>query len=176
MMLTHKNSTERSFVGHAPLRNAPLAEFARETLVLDDSTAATWVDAFDAAWLGSRWTELETLLERYVTLTSSDFSRSIVGRDAALRHLRVQRARTQIHEHAVADLRGYTSGRIGIITYRWQRDWTVDRERRSGAGRDILVLQPSSKGWRLSWRGQTVRQRPGSLGLATWPSDWEQTT
>jgi hypothetical protein len=173
MMLTHKCSTEPSRAGNFPLRNPPLAEFAREALVLEDSTAARWVDAFDAAWLGSRWTELATLLERDVTLTSTDFSRSIVGRDAALRHLRAQRGRTQIHEHVVTDLRGYTSGRIGIITYRWQRDWTVDCERRSGAGRDILVLQPAASGWRLSWRGQTVRQRPGSLGGSSWPSDWE---
>jgi hypothetical protein len=176
MMLTHRGSNEDPLIGNSSRRRPPLAEFARDTLVLEDATAAAWVDAFDAAWLASHWTELETLLERDVTLASTDFSRSIVGRHAALRHLRAQRARTQIHEHAVADLRGYTSGRIGVITYRWQRDWTVDRERRSGAGRDILVLQPSLDGWRLAWRGQTVRQRPGSLGVSSWPSHWEHAT
>jgi hypothetical protein len=171
MMLTSNPQPERLRVEESPLRHSGSPAPDEETLSLDDFRASTWVQAYDSAWLGSRWTTLEQMLERDVTLMSTDFARSIRGRDAVLQHLRAMRVRTEIHEHTITALKGYTSGSVGIITYRWQLDWTVDRERRSGAGRDILVLQPSVKGWRLSWRGQTVRQRPGSLRDSNWPSD-----
>jgi hypothetical protein len=174
MMLTCKDLPARSVV-ESPLLHGPRAAGTEEdTFSLDDFKASTWVQAYDAAWLGERWKTLERMLEHDVTLMSTDFARAIRGRNAVLEHLRALRGRTVIHEYTVAGLKGYTSGPVGIITYRWQLDWSVDRERRSGTGRDILVLQPSLTGWLLSWRGQTVRQRPGTLGEPTWPSEWDR--
>jgi hypothetical protein len=131
------------------------------------------VQAYDAAWLARRWSELEKLFAPDVTLMSSNFAQAIVGREAVLDYLRALMQRMYVHEYTVADPRGYTSGSVGIITYRWQLDWTVARERRSGAGRDILVLKPEASGWQLTWRSQTVRQRPGAVVDSSWPIAWE---
>jgi len=128
------------------------------TQALDDMKAALWVQAYDAAWLGQNWENLERLLTPDITFVSNDFLRAIVGRTAVLKHLRSTMAQTQVHEYNATDLKGYTSGSISVITYRWQLDRTSDGERRSGSGRDILVLQPALDAqWQLVWRGQTVR-------------------
>jgi Domain of unknown function (DUF4440) len=144
-----------------------------DVLSLNDSTGAAWVQAYNVAWLGRRWSGLEKMLAPDITLMSTNFAQAIVGREAVLNYLRALMQRTYVHEYAVADLKGYTSGSVGIITYRWQLDRTVARERRSGAGRDILVLKSEASGWQLTWRGQTVRQRPGSIADSSWPSTWE---
>jgi hypothetical protein len=81
--------------------------------------------------------------------------------------------RTYVHEYHVEDVRGFTSGVVAIITYGWQLDWTVESERRSCAGRDILVLKPQAPSWQMTWRGQTIGRRPGASVDASWPSIWE---
>jgi hypothetical protein len=164
---TPVETRERTFAGIRGAGTAP----TETDLALDDSKAAAWVQAYDAAWLGRRWSALEKIFAADVTLVSTDFAQAIVGRETALNHVRNLMARTHVHEYTTAALKGYTSGAVGIITYCWQLDWTVDRERRSGAGRDILVLQPAATGWELTWRGRTVRQRPGAIGNSAWPSE-----
>ena len=143
-----------------------------QPISLDDSQAALWLQAYDAAWLSQKWQILEELFAHDVTLVSTDFVRAIVGRSAVLEHLRATMARTHIHEYDASDLKGYTSGSVGVITYRWQLDRTVDGERRSGYGRDILVLEPARDHWQLAWRGQMVRHRPGAEFGHAWRSDW----
>jgi hypothetical protein len=75
----------------------------------------------------------------------SAFSQKAVIRDVAVKVLlrRPENGRF-VHEYNATDLKGYSSGSVGIITYRWQLDRTVDRERHSGSGRDILVLEPAT--------------------------------
>jgi hypothetical protein len=143
-------------------------------VALDDFQAAVWVQAYDAAWLGKNWDALEHLVTPDVTFVSTDFVHAIAGRRAVLNHLRSTMARTHVHEYNATDLKGYTSGPFGVITYRWQLDWTVDRERRSGTGCDVLALHPNALGrWQLAWRVQMIRQRPGMDLARGWPSDWQ---
>jgi ketosteroid isomerase-like protein len=122
--------------------------------VLDDLAAAVWVQAYDAAWLGRDWTTLERCLAPDIALMSPAFTTAIVGRDAVLAHLRAMMCGVQIHEYNATDLKGHSSGAVGVITYRWQLDWTVDRARRPLSGRDILVLRAASESWQLMWRVQ----------------------
>jgi ketosteroid isomerase-like protein len=122
--------------------------------VLDDLAAAVWVQAYDAAWLGRDWTTLERYLAPDIALMSPSFRTAIVGRDAVLAHLRAMMFGVRIHEYNATDLKGHSSGPVGVITYRWQLDWTVDHERRPLSGRDILVLCATSEGWQLMWRVQ----------------------
>jgi Domain of unknown function (DUF4440) len=121
---------------------------------LDDLAAAVWVRAFDAAWLGRDWTTLEGRLAPDIALMSPAFMTDIVGRDAVLAHLRAMMCGVQIHEYNATDLKGHSSGPVGIITYRWQLDWTVDHKRRPVSGRDILVLRAVNGSWQLMWRVQ----------------------
>lgn len=139
---------------------------------LDDLQAAVWVQAFNDAWLSRKWPILEKLLAGDVTLVSTEMTQAIVGRTDALDYLRAAMARARIHEFNATDLKGYTSGSVGIITHRWQLDWTVDGERRSRSGRDILVLEPAAGEWQLAWRGQMVRRRPGADLAYGWRGDW----
>jgi len=139
---------------------------------LDDPRAAVWVQAFNDAWLSQKWNILEMLLACDITLVSTEFVHAIVGRTAVLDHLGAAMARARIHEYSATDLKGYTSGAVGIITHRWQLDWTVDGERRSRSGRDILVLEPVAGEWQLAWRGQMVRRRPGADLAYGWRGDW----
>jgi hypothetical protein len=59
-----------------------------------------------------------------------------------------------VHEYNATDLRGHSAGTIGVITYRWQLDWSVDHKHREASGRDILVLRRMSEGWQLVWRAE----------------------
>ena len=117
--------------------------------VLDDLAAAVWVRAFDAAWLSREWTTLERRLAPDIALMSPPFMTGIVGRDAVLAHLRAMMCGAQIHEYNTTDLKGHSSGSVGIITYRWQLDWTVDHKRRPLSGHDILVLRAVNESWQL---------------------------
>jgi ketosteroid isomerase-like protein len=122
--------------------------------VLDDLAAAVWVQAYDAAWLGRDWMTLERYLAPDIALMSPAFTTAIVGRDAVVAHLRAMMSGVCIHEYNATDLKGHSSGSVGVITYRWQLDWTVDRKRRPLSGRDILVLRAVSESWQLMWRVQ----------------------
>ncbi len=124
--------------------------------VLDDLAAAVWVQAYDAAWLGRDWAALERCLAPDVALAVSGFSATIVGRTEVLAHLRAVMRTTHVHEYNATDLNGHASGPTGVITYRWQLDCTVDRERRASSGRDILVLRSSGADWQLVWRAQAL--------------------
>jgi Domain of unknown function (DUF4440) len=97
-------------------------------------------------------------LERYlapdIALMSPAFTTAVVGRDAVLAHLRAMMSGVRIHEYNATDIKGHSSGTVGAITYRWQLDWTVDRERRPLSSRDILVLRAASESGQLMWRVQ----------------------
>lgn len=125
-----------------------------EPAVLDDLGAAVWVQAYDAAWLARDWNTLERYLVPDISLMSPGFVTTIVGRDAVLAHLRAMMSGVRIHEYNTTDVKGHSSGPVGVVTYRWQLDWTVDHERRPLSGRDILVLRAASEGWQLMWRVQ----------------------
>lgn len=168
-MLFTKTLPERDARGVDALRTAGPRRHEQAVPSLDDLKAATWVKAYGSAWLGGRWRELEKMLAPDVTLMSTDSTDAVEGREAVLDHLRRLRQRACVHDYAVAEMKGYVSGSVGVITYRWQLDWTVAVERRSGTGDDILVLRPAGRGWQLSWRGQTVRRRPGAIVHSSWP-------
>ncbi|HWZ64510.1 MAG TPA: nuclear transport factor 2 family protein [Steroidobacteraceae bacterium] len=129
--------TERALVGEP----APA--------VLDDLAAAVWVQAYDAAWLGRNWPELERQLAADVALLSPGLQISVAGRRAVLAHMRTALRDAQVHEYNATDLKGRSSGGIGIISYRWQLDWTVGHHREQLSGRDVLVLCASPAGWQL---------------------------
>lgn len=120
--------------------------------VLDDLAAAVWVQAYDAAWLSRSWTALERRLSPDVVMVTSAFTRVIAGRTAVLAHLRALMRGAVVHEYNATDLKGHASGATGVISYRWQLDWTVEGERRASSGRDILVLRAVPQGWQLAWR------------------------
>jgi hypothetical protein len=126
----------------------------QEPGVLDDFAAAVWVQAYDAAWLGQHWRALEQCFAPDVALMLADFAGAITGRAAVLAHIREMMAGTVVHEYNATDLKGHASGATGVITYRWQLDWTVGRERRATAGRDVLVLRAVRESWQLVWRAQ----------------------
>lgn len=122
--------------------------------VLDDLGAAVWVQAYDAAWLSKDWTELGKYFAHDTAMMLAGGSAAIVGRGAVLECLRAIFTDAQIHEYNATDLTGYSSGPVGVISYRWQLDWTVDRVRSETLGRDILALRSLPDGWRLVWRTQ----------------------
>lgn len=121
---------------------------------LDDLAAAVWVQAYDAAWLGKDWAALERLFAPDAAVVLPGFSETVVGRVLILDHLREMFNGAQVHEYNATDLRGHSSGTVGVIHYRWQLDWTVDGKRRAISGRDILALRSMPEGWLLVWRAQ----------------------
>jgi hypothetical protein len=141
-------------VGARTARSAEMRAASPAVRVLDDLAAAQWVQAYDAAWLGRDWSVLERCFAPEVAVMLAGFSTSIAGRAAVLAHMRAMLNGTQVHEYNATDLKGYSCGTIGVITYRWQFDRTVDGERRATSGRDILVLQAAREGWQLVWRAQ----------------------
>jgi ketosteroid isomerase-like protein len=134
----------------------PVSKAARTagSATLDDLAAAVWVQAYDAAWLGRDWRALERCFAPDVVLTSPAFTSSIAGREAVLAHMRAMMSGVRVHEYNATDLKGHSSGAVGVITYRWQLDWTAERERRAISGRDILMLRASADDWQLVWRVQ----------------------
>jgi|GEM_PF-6513151 len=125
-----------------------------EPEVLDDLAAAVWVQAYDAAWLGQHWRALEQCFAPDVAMMLAGPTNAITGRAAVLAHIREVMAGTVVHEYNATDLKGHASGATGVITYRWQLDWTIGGERRATAGRDILVLRAVQESWQLVWRAQ----------------------
>jgi hypothetical protein len=123
-------------------------------LVLDDLAAARWVQSYDAAWLGQDWGQLERRLAPDVEFVVQRFTTAIVGRRAVMENLREVMRYAQMHEYNATDLRGHSSGPVGIITYRWQLDWTIRHERTETKGRDVLVLRAAGDDWQLLWRAQ----------------------
>lgn len=122
--------------------------------VLDDLSAARWVQAYDAAWLGKNWNSLATHLAPGVEFVVPGLADTLIGRPAVLESLRAALSRMVIHEYNATDLNGYDRGPVGIITYRWQLDCSIGQQRLQSAGRDVLVLSESDNRWLLTWRGQ----------------------
>jgi hypothetical protein len=125
--------------------------------VLDDLAAAVWVQGYDAAWLSQDWVSLEKHLAADVALMLPGSCTTISGRAAVLAHIRAMMRGARVHEYNATDLSGYTAGTIGVITYRWQLDWTVDHKRREISGRDVLVLRQTPAAWQLVWRAEAPR-------------------
>jgi Domain of unknown function (DUF4440) len=117
--------------------------------VLDDLAAAVWVQVYDAAWLGRNWRQLQRHLAADVALLSPGRRVAVVGRRAVLAQMRATLRDAQVHEYNATDLKGRSSGGIGIISYRWQLDWTVGDRRQQLSGRDVLVLRAAATGWQL---------------------------
>jgi hypothetical protein len=117
--------------------------------VLDGLAAAVWVQAYDAAWLGRDWTELERHLAADVALLSPGMRVTVAGRKAVLAHMRAMMGDAQVHEYNTTGLKGRSSGGLGIISYHWQLDWTVHQRRRQLSGRDVLLLRATPAGWQL---------------------------
>ncbi len=143
---------ERRATGDARATALQVPAAAADTL--DDLAAAVWVQAYDAAWLGQRWSDLERLLAADVAVLDCASGTAISGRPAVLEHLRATLRGAEVHEYNATDLITHSAGAIGVITYRWQLDWTVERGRRALRGRDVLVLRAGRTGWQLAWRGQ----------------------
>lgn len=104
---------------------------------------------YDAAWLGCDWRSLEDQLATDVALLSPELKVWLAGRRAVLTHLRAAMRGRQVHEYNATDLRGRSCGALGIISFRWQLDWSFGHERRQSSGRDLLVLRTSAGGWQL---------------------------
>ena len=131
--------------------------------VLDDLAAAVWVQAYDAAWLSQDWTALERYLAPDVAVMLAGFSAAISGRAAVLAHIRAMMIGAHVHEYNATDLTGHTAGTIGVITHRWQLDWSLNHKRRETSGRDILVLRRVREGWQLVWRAEAPRVASADL-------------
>jgi len=119
--------------------------------VLDDLTAARWVHVYDAAWLGEDWRRLEQCLAPDVQFTDLGASVALVGRDAVVASMRKLAREAQMHEYNATDLKGYSSGAVGVITYRWQLDCTHGHKHVAATGRDLLVLRATGDDWQLHW-------------------------
>lgn len=139
-MLTPDTLQDDGAHGHPPQRVSG---------VLDDLAAARWIQAYDAAWLGRDWSRLERYLAADVALLTAAPGVSIAGRRAVLEHMRSQLSGVEVHEYNTTDLKGRTAGDIGIISYRWQLEWTIGHRRRELSGRDVLVLRAATAGWQL---------------------------
>jgi hypothetical protein len=125
-----------------------------EVAELNDLTAAMWVQAYDSAWLGQNWELLERLLALDVEFETKHFTDALIGRHSVITYLRDAIKQTRIHEYNATDLKGHSSGPVGIITYRWQLDCTIEEERTETTGRDVLVLSAHEDHWQLVWRAQ----------------------
>lgn len=119
---------------------------------IDDLTAAAWVQAYDAAWLGQDWGRLARYLTADVHFVPSESGRVLVGRRAVIGHLRKFLARAEVHEFNATDLRARSDRGVGFISYRWHLDWTADGSRRAAEGRDLLSLRFVDGDWRMLWR------------------------
>jgi uncharacterized protein DUF4440 len=140
-----------------PNSRSPDVHAAREPGVLDDFAAAIWVQAYDAAWLGQNWMALEKCFAADAAMITGS-ANPVTGREAVVAYIRKMMTGAVVHEYNATDLKGHASGATGVITYRWQLDWTVGGQRRATSGRDILVLRSVRESWQLVWRAQ-VRSR-----------------
>jgi Domain of unknown function (DUF4440) len=132
--------------GHEPVAGA-----------LDELAVALWVRRYEAAWLDRDWNQLERCLAADVAMLSPGMSVSIVGRKAVLAHLRAMMREVDVHEYNTTDLDGRFSGGLGIVSYQWQLDWTVQHRRQQLNGRDVLLLQVTARGWQLLRRVPLLR-------------------
>lgn len=123
-----------------------------ETASMDDLTAAAWVQAYDAAWLGRDWARLAHYLATDVHFVPTASDRVLIGRKATIDHLRKFLAQSEVHEYNATDLRARSARGIGFVSYRWQLDWTDSGQRRVADGRDLLSLRWDEGGWRMLWR------------------------
>jgi uncharacterized protein DUF4440 len=121
---------------------------------LDELGATAWVQAYDAAWLNRDWERLEHLLAVDVEPVAPGRPSAVVGRASVIASLQAFLAHATVHEYNATDVQLRRSGAIRVVTYRWQLDWTVDRERFSQEGRDLLALRAGAEGWQLVRRIQ----------------------
>ncbi len=146
---TRRNGLHGSTAQAAGASGKPGAPVDFAPGVLDDLAAARWLQAYDAAWLGREWAALECLLAADVALLAPDLRVWLAGRRAVMAHLRAMMHEARVHEYNATDLKGRSSGAIGIVSYRWQLDWTFDHRRRQSLGREALVLRATPCGWQL---------------------------
>ncbi|HEY6927079.1 MAG TPA: nuclear transport factor 2 family protein [Steroidobacteraceae bacterium] len=142
---TISSSSAKVSGGHRPTYHAP---------ILDDLAAARWVQAYDAAWLGQDWDTFASYLAPGVEFVVPGLFDAMIGRAAILESLRHALAGMEIHEYNRTELTGHDRGSCGIITYRWQLDSSVGKQRMHTSGRDVLVLSVTDGRWVLVWRGQ----------------------
>lgn len=122
---------------------------------LDELAAATWLQAYDAAWLARDWSRLRCFLAPDVEALLQGSATVLVGRSAVLANLREFLDHAVVHEYNATEVRLRRSRPGDVVTYLWQLDWTEDNERHSAAGRDLLALRATGDRWRLAWRVQT---------------------
>ncbi len=131
-----------------------MAAAALEYTAFDDAIADEWVRGYDSAWLEQDWDRLRLYLAPEVELVSPDFCSALLGRAAVMESWRALMSRWQVHKYELADLNGYRSGPVAIVTYRWRLDRTFAGRRSEITGRDVLILRRASNSWQLVWRAQ----------------------
>ncbi len=121
---------------------------------MDEFAAASWVQAYDAAWLGQDWARLERQLAADVHFVPHGTTRVIAGRKAVLAHLREFVKRAEVHEYNATDLHVRASRGVAYVSYRWQLEWAREGRRHVAQGRDLISLRFADGGWQMTWRHQ----------------------
>ena len=137
-----------------PQRQAGVGRRNSAASAMDEFAAASWVQAYDAAWLGEDWDRLARYLAADVHFVPHGAKRVIAGREAVIEHLREFLKRAEVHEYNATDLRLRAARGVAYVSYRWQLDWTCDGRRHVAQGRDLISLRFADGDWRLIRRHQ----------------------
>ena len=63
-------------------------------------------------------------------------------------------AQSRVERFVTSKVRITERGETAIIEYRWEMDWESETGQHTAKGREVLVLNLRSHGWRLVWRTQ----------------------
>jgi ketosteroid isomerase-like protein len=124
---------------------------------MDDFVAASWVQAYDAAWLGQDWARLARYLAPDVNFVPHGSKQTLVGRTAVIVHLHEFLKRAEVHEYNATGLHAHATRGIAIVSYRWQLEWTADSRRQAAQGRDLISLRFAKGNWQMICR---LQRRP----------------
>lgn len=113
--------------------------------------AATWLQAFNSAWLGGRWPQLARLLCPDVELADLEAGTATLGRANVVAVFRRRYARLNIHEFAATEVVARRLGGVGIIHFHWSLDWHESSELIRRFGRTAVGLRLFERPWKALW-------------------------
>jgi hypothetical protein len=132
-------------------RAAPAVDHVRDGGAWTPLTGASWLQAYNSAWLDGRWPELESLLASDVEFAMLGAGRVVSGRTEVVAMLRRRYARLAIHDFSATELGARRVGGIGIVSYRWCMDWHDSQTLTREFGQTAIGVRLLEHPWKALW-------------------------
>lgn len=112
------------------------------------------VERLNAAWPAGDFDQLTEVFDSGAVLVSltPEGGRRVVGRDAVIQSYRDFVGQAVLHRFEMAQPSIDVFGATAVASCPYSIDYEVGGRRWKGEGRDVLVLNDGTHGWKVVWR------------------------